>query len=154
MATSTIELVSDIVSNFVAHNSISASELPSLIRSIYSALDGVGAPEAPAIEADAHATPAQIRKSISHDGLVSFLDGKKYKTLKRHLTTNGLTIADYKMKFGLPADYPTTSPAYSAARSEMAKSLGLGRMGGRAKAVVVVDAPKNGRGRPKKTPAA
>jgi predicted transcriptional regulator len=151
MAASTIELVSDIVSNFVAHNSIGASELPSLIRSIYSALNGVDKPETPVIEPDVRATPAQIRRSISDDGLVSFIDGKKYKTLKRHLSTHGLTVAEYKSKFGLPNDYPTTSPAYSAARSAMAKSLGLGRLGGRVK--VAVAKPKGARGRPLKNPA-
>ena len=74
-------------------------------------------------------TAAQIRKSVTPDALISFEDGKPYKTLKRHLTTRGLTLAEYKTKWGLPTDYPTTAPSYSARRSEMAKSLGLGSGG-------------------------
>jgi predicted transcriptional regulator len=68
-----------------------------------------------------------IRKSVRPDGLISFIDGKPYKTLKRHLSKHGLTVAEYKEKFGLPKDYPTTASDYSAKRSEMARSLGLGR---------------------------
>ena len=148
MTSSTIELASDIISNFVAHNSISPTELPALIRSVYSALSGVDEPDPAAEEAPVrHATPMQVRRSISDDGLVSFIDGKKYKTLKRHLTTNGMTIADYKARFGLPQDYPTTAPAYSAARSALAKSLGLGQRGAAAKSKA---ASTRGRGRPRK----
>lgn len=149
MTASTIELASDVVSSFVAHNSISAAELPALIRSVYAALDGVGKPEAVVEEAEGkRATPMQVRKSISDDGLVSFIDGKKYKTLKRHLTTHGLTIAEYKARFGLPDSYPTTAPAYSAARSALAKSLGLGQRVTKAKAAPA--GQTRGRGRPKK----
>ena len=74
-------------------------------------------------------TPAQIRKSIRPDGLVSFIDGKSYKTLKRHLTKHGLDPQSYRDRFGLPSDYPTTSANYSAQRSALAKSLGLGQPG-------------------------
>jgi predicted transcriptional regulator len=79
------------------------------------------------------ATPAQIRKSITRDALISFEDGKPYKTLKRHLTTFGLTIEQYRAKWGLPADYPTVAPSYSEARSAMAKALGLGQGGRKPK---------------------
>jgi predicted transcriptional regulator len=78
-------------------------------------------------------TPAQIRRSITPDALVSFEDGKSYKTLKRHLSTRGLSVEQYKAKWGLPADYPVVSPNYSAARSAMAKTLGLGQKSGRKK---------------------
>src|SRR5439155_1403173 len=83
---------------------------------------------------DRHPTAGQIRKSITPDALISFIDSKPYKTLKRHLTTHGMTVAEYKTKFGLPNDYPTTAPAYSEARSAMAKALGLGQGGRKAKA--------------------
>jgi predicted transcriptional regulator len=73
------------------------------------------------------------------------LCGKPYKTLKRHLTTHGMTVAEYKAKWGLPNDYPTTAPAYSEARSAMAKALGLGQGGRRAKAAA--PAPKATRAR-------
>ena len=91
------------------------------------------------------ATAAQIRKSITPDALISFIDGKSYKTLKRHLPTHGTTVDEYKARFGLPKDYPTTAPAYSEARSAMAKALGLGQGGRKGKAAA--PAPK---GRAKK----
>ena len=75
------------------------------------------------------------------------LAGKKYKTLKRHLTTHGMTFEEYKAKFGLPKDYPTVSPNYSAQRSEMAKALGLGQGGRGAKPAAKAPAPKGGKGK-------
>ena len=129
-----IELTAEIVANYVANNVTPVSELPALIRATHDALAGIGAPPAPTIEAVSKATPAQIRKSITPEALISFEDGKPYKTLKRHLTTHGMTVAEYKAKWGLPNDYPTTAPAYSEARSQMAKALGLGQGGRKGKA--------------------
>ena len=139
----TIEMTADIVSAFVSNNAVSVSDLPGLIKSVHASLSGVGAPEA--VEAAVVTKPgaAQIRRSITPDALISFEDGRPYKTLKRHLTTQGLTIAEYKAKWGLPDNYPTTAPSYSEARSAMAKALGLGQGGRKAKA-----APK---GRAKKS---
>jgi len=132
MSDRTIEMTTDIVSNYVTGNKISADDLPALIRSVFATLSKVEEPveTAPTLE---KATTAQIRKSIRPDGLVSFEDGKTYQTLKRHLSKRGMSVADYKEKWGLPADYPTTAPSYSARRSEMAKSLGLGSMTRRTK---------------------
>ncbi len=125
--TTTIELTAEIVANYVSNNSVSIEQLPELIRTVSQTLSRLGQPES-VVEPEADKpTPAQVRKSIRPDGLVSFIDGKSYKTLKRHLSRHGLSIAEYKAKFGLPKDYPTTSPEYSAKRSEMARSLGLGR---------------------------
>jgi predicted transcriptional regulator len=129
-----IELTAEIVANYVANNSTSVSDLPALIRATHDALAGIGSPEAAPVETVTKATPAQIRRSITPDALISFEDGKPYKTLKRHLTTHGMTVAEYKAKWGLPNDYPTTAPAYSEARSAMAKALGLGQGGRKAKA--------------------
>ncbi|WP_454717538.1 MucR family transcriptional regulator [Caulobacter segnis] len=129
-----IELTAEIVANYVANNVTPVSELPALIRATHDALAGIGAPPAPTVEAVSKATPAQIRKSITPEALISFEDGKPYKTLKRHLTTHGMTVAEYKAKWGLPNDYPTTAPAYSEARSQMAKALGLGQGGRKGKA--------------------
>ena len=77
-------------------------------------------------------TPAQIRKSVQHDGIVSFIDGKTYKTLKQHLTANGLSPESYRERYGLPADYPMTAPGYAAQRSALAKAIGLGQAGAMA----------------------
>ncbi len=92
-----------------------------------------GAPSAAtsAPEADKPST-AQIRKSIRPDGLVSFIDGKTYKTLKRHLTSHGLDPRAYRDRYGLPGDYPMVAPAYAEQRSALAKAIGLGQPGAMA----------------------
>jgi predicted transcriptional regulator len=141
-------LTSEIVANYVAGNRVPAAEIPSLIRTIFATLrdpDGTAA----VVEEEARkATPAQIRKSMSADALVSFEDGRPYKSLKRHLTTRGITPAEYRAKWGLPSTYPMVAPSYSAARSEMAKRIGLGS-GGRGKKAAP-PAPVKPSGRPKK----
>src|ERR1700710_1873013 len=119
-------LAVNIVAAYVANNSVPTAELPALISGVYSALSGLeqgGASAAPAVE---KLTPAQIRKSITPDALISFIDGKSYKTLKRHLTGNGMTIEQYRERYGLPRDYPSTAATYSAQRSALAHSFGLG----------------------------
>ncbi|GJE43289.1 MucR family transcriptional regulator [Methylobacterium soli] len=128
----TIEHTVEIVCSYVANNPVPAGELPKLIQGVYGAFVGLTQPQAPAGASEAAVEPAtasQIRKSITPDALISFLDGKPYKTLKRHLTKHGLTPEGYRARFGLPADYPMTCPNYSAQRSALAKSLGLGTLG-------------------------
>jgi predicted transcriptional regulator len=121
----TLRLAAEIVAAFVENNRLPASELPGLLTSVHRALETVG--EAPETRGEtSKPTAAQIRRSIRPDALVSFLDGKPYKQLKRHLGTHGLTPAEYRLRFGLPADYPMTAPDYSARRSELAKAAGLG----------------------------
>lgn len=125
-----IERTVDVVAAYVSNNSIPTAELPALISSIHDALNMVASgPAIPAAETVEKPSPAQVRKSIRPDGLVSFIDGKSYKTLKRHLTKHGLDPHSYRERYGLPADYPTTSANYSAQRSALAKSLGLGQPG-------------------------
>lgn len=131
----TIELVSAFVSN--TNVRLSATELQDLIRETFATLSSLagggsstGEPEAAVSEAK---SKAEIRKSIGAESLISFEDGKSYKSLKRHLSGRGLTPADYRAKHGLPMDYPMTHPAYSARRSELAKSIGLGSKGRQAK---------------------
>ena len=133
------EMTSEIVCSFVESNKIASNDLPALIKSVYGALNGAAVEPGAAEEVTPvkALTPAQVRKSITPNGLISFEDGKSYKTLKRHLSVRGMTPADYRAKWGLPADYPIVAPAYSQARSAMAVSLGLGRRA----APVVVDAP-------------
>lgn len=130
----TISLAAEVVAAYVGNNTVAVADLPGLIRAVHDALAGVGTPEAAPSEPATKATAAQIRKSITPDALISFIDGRPYKTLKRHLTTHGSTVEEYKARFGLPKDYPTTAPAYSEARSAMAKALGLGQGGRKAKA--------------------
>lgn len=122
-----IELAADLVSAYVSNNSLPSAELPALILQVHAALTGLSAPQAPKEEEVERATPAQVKKSITPDALISFIDGKPYKTLKRHLTTHGLDIEGYRRRYGLPADYPTVASNYSAARSALAKDLGLGQ---------------------------
>ena len=123
-----LDMTADLVSAFVSNNNVPVSELPALIASVHAALAGLGN-EAPAEPVGPEKpTPAQIRKSITPDALISFEDGRSYKTLRRHLTMRGLTAEGYRAKYGLPADYPMTSASYSAQRSALAHSFGLGQM--------------------------
>jgi len=120
-----VDLTASVVAAFVENNRISINDLPDLISSVHRALNGIVEPAAP--EVSEKPTSAKVRASIKPDGLVSFIDGKRYAVLKRHLTTHGLTPAEYRERFGLPGDYPMVAPSYAAKRSELAKSMGLGR---------------------------
>ncbi|MET3415225.1 MucR family transcriptional regulator [Methylobacterium sp. 1030] len=126
-----VELASDIVAAYVSNNSIPAPELPNLIWSVHVAVRGLtlGATSSAVATSDdiAKPSPAQIRKSVRHDGIVSFIDGKTYKTLKRHLTSHGLDPRSYRDRYGLPADYPMVATSYAEQRSALAKAIGLGR---------------------------
>lgn len=142
-----ISLTAGLAAAYLSNNSVQARDLAELIGSIHSALTGLGAPKAePAAEKPVPAV--SIKKSITPDHLISLEDGKRYKTLKRHLSGRGLTPAEYRTKWGLPSDYPMVAASYSANRSEMARSNGLGR---KAAAPVPEPAPEpKRRGRPKK----
>jgi predicted transcriptional regulator len=122
-----IELAADIVSAFVSNNSVPVTELPALIGSVHAALSQVasGSAQQPAEETKAPAVP--IKKSVQPDYIVCLDDGKRFKSLKRHLrTTYNLTPDQYRAKWGLAHDYPMVAPNYAAARSELAKQMGLG----------------------------
>ncbi|MCB4806351.1 putative transcriptional regulator [Methylobacterium brachiatum] len=133
-----IELVAEIVAAYVSNNPVPASELPPLIARVHGAIAGLvsGTPTAesgPAAQSDVEKpSPAQIRKSVRHDGIVSFIDGRIYKTLKRHLTVHGLHPRSYREHYGLPADYPMVAPSYAEQRSALARAIGLGRPGAMA----------------------
>ncbi|KAB1067896.1 MucR family transcriptional regulator [Methylobacterium planeticum] len=123
-----IELAADIISAYVSNNVISVAELPALISNVHAALNGLAhAASTSTAVAVERPTPAQIRKSITPDTLISFIDGKPYKMLKRHLTGHGLDPQSYRQRYGLSADYPMVAASYAAQRSELAKSIGLGR---------------------------
>lgn len=122
-----IELTTDIVSAYVSNNPVPVGDLPHLIAAVHAALQQQVAP-AEQQEAEPLKPAVPIKKSITPDYIVCLEDGKKFKSLKRHLaTSHGLTPDEYRSKWGLPADYPMVAPAYSAARSALAKSTGLGR---------------------------
>ncbi|MGE7157587.1 MucR family transcriptional regulator [Methylorubrum rhodesianum] len=129
-----IELSVEIVSAYVGHNVLPARDLPALVVEVHAALAGMSlAPTASDAGTSEVAKPtaAAIKKSITPDGLISFIDGKPYKTLKRHLQKHGLDFYTYRERYGLPSDYPMTAPSYSERRSALAKGMGLGRLAGR-----------------------
>lgn len=112
-----------IVSAYVRYNNVPTSDLAALIASAGDALIGLEVAKAPTADVAGKATQAEIRNSITHEALISFEDGKRYKTLKRHLTACGLTPETYRAKWGLPHDYPIVAPGYSEKRSRIASSL-------------------------------
>ena len=127
-----IEMTADIVSAYVGDNTVSAAELPGLIQNVHRALTGVAtgvddtqvAPKEPAVP---------IKKSITPDFLICLEDGRKFKSLKRHLRTKyNMSPEDYRAKWGLAKDYPMVAPNYAKARSDLAKQMGLGQGGRQA----------------------
>ena len=123
-----ITLAADIVSAYVSNNHVQSVELPKLLSDVHEAIVGVSGANGAAAEAGpAKATAQEIRRSITADYLISFEDGKQYKTLRRHLTLRGLSPEQYRAKWGLAPDYPMTSQSYSEQRSELARALGLGQ---------------------------
>ncbi len=120
------ELTAQVVSAYVTNNTLPVGELPNLIASVHASLTRLGGPQAgPAPEKPVLLMP--IKKTITPDHLISLEDGKRYKSLRRHLNGRGLTPEQYRAKWGLPSDYPMVASNYSAQRSELAKTLGLGR---------------------------
>ena len=124
-----IEMTADIVSAYVGNNSVTAADLPALIQSVHRALSGISsggdvaeaAPKEPAVP---------IRRSITPDFLICLEDGRKFKSLKRHLRTKyNMSPEDYRAKWSLPKDYPMVAPNYAKARSDLAKQMGLGQGG-------------------------
>jgi predicted transcriptional regulator len=122
-----IELAADIVSAYVSNNSVAAADLPSLINSVHSALMNVSSGKVE-VPAEPLKPVVPIKKSITPDYIICLEDGKKFKSLKRHLRTQyNMSPEDYREKWGLPADYPMVAPNYAAARSQLAKQMGLGQ---------------------------
>jgi predicted transcriptional regulator len=122
-----VELSAEIVAAYVSHNALSPTDLPKLISEVHGALKGLSATEqAPLPEERKPAVP--VRKSVGQDYIVCLEDGKKFKSLKRHLRTHySLTPEEYREKWGLPPEYPMVAPNYSQTRSRLAKINGLGR---------------------------
>lgn len=163
--TSLIEMTSAIVSAYVGSNNVAANDIPGLIQSVHGTLKGIETGEA--APAPVAQTPAvSVKKSITPDYIVCLEDGRRFKSLKRHLSTKyDLSPDAYRAKWGLPKDYPMVAPNYAASRSALAKSMGLGQ-GGRkpagkapvaaqkaaapAKAATAPAPAKRGPGRPRK----
>lgn len=134
------ELVSDVAAAYFSNTHVAPTEISGVLDQIASRLGAIG-DALPAISAEAAAAPqdhdagasaprptaAQIRHSVKPDGIVSFEDGRSYKTLRRHLSRLGLTPGQYRQKWGLPTDYPMVAPNLSAVRSELARNMRLGR---------------------------
>ena len=122
-----IDLSADIVSAYVSHNALSVTDLPKLIADVHNALRNLHSPAA-AEPAEELKPAVPIRKSVAPDFIICLEDGKKFKSLKRHLRTHyNLSPEEYREKWGLPSDYPMVAPNYSATRSRLAKDNGLGR---------------------------
>jgi predicted transcriptional regulator len=123
-----IELAAKVVAAYVSNNPLPKGDLPDLILAVHSSLARLGRePEQaqPQVEAKPPAVP--VRKSITPDYLICLEDGKKFKSLRRHLRAHGLTPEQYREKWNLPSDYPMVASNYTAQRSALAKKLGLGR---------------------------
>jgi predicted transcriptional regulator len=124
-----VALAAEIVSAFVAHNSLPVAELPNLLGTVHGALtkmgDGTATTKTP--EPETRAPAVSVRKSVTPDHIICLDDGKRFKSLKRHLGSLGMTPEQYRAKWNLPADYPMVAPNYAAARSALAKGIGFGQ---------------------------
>ena len=128
-------LPAGIVAAFVSRQSVAAADLPGLMRTVRDGLVALQEPAPATVSTKPKGfrfSATEIRKSIRNDALISFIDGKPYKTLKRHLTSHGLTPKDHRARFGLPDDYPMVAAGYAAQRSALAKAFGLGVPGAQA----------------------
>ncbi len=127
-----IEMTADIVAAFVSANSVGTADLPALIQSVHGALTGVlagASAPAPAPQEPAVA----VKKSITPEFVICLEDGRKFKSLKRHLRTKyNMSPEEYRAKWALPKDYPMVAPNYAKARSDLAKQMGLGQGGRQA----------------------
>ncbi|KHJ55926.1 MucR family transcriptional regulator [Aureimonas sp. OT7] len=121
-----MELTAEVVAAYVSNNSLPVSDLPALISDVYGALGRTTAAPA-AVPAEKPKPAVPVKKSVTDDYIVCLEDGKKFKSLKRHLMTHyNLTPEEYREKWDLPTDYPMVAPNYAAARSRLAKQMGLG----------------------------
>lgn len=132
--TALLEMTTGIIANYVAHNRVTPDALPGLIASVHRSLSGAGNPAAGSQdEAPDRLTPAQIKKLVTAAGIKNLIDGRTFKSLRRHVTTHGYTPETYREHFGLPRDFPMVSPDYAAARSALARASGLGQKKAAAK---------------------
>jgi len=133
--TNTVELATELTIAWLSNPNTRTNpdDVPAFLQSMYAAVGKLANPEAgePEQTAQEHTPAVSVRKSLaSRDHIISMIDGKPYRTLRRHLTTHGLTPDDYRQRYGLKPDYPMVAPSYSESRSAMAKTIGLGRKAG------------------------
>ena len=165
--TNLVEMTIEVVASYVAHNNLRPDDVPGFIAQTHAAIAALTKTEEPAAAPEQEAAPQHepavtARKSLaSREHILSMIDGKPYKTLKRHISRHGMTPAEYRERYGLKADYPMTAPAYSEHRREVAKTLGLGRKrkveepaDEAPAAAEPAEAPKARRGRKPAAPAA
>ena len=127
-ANNLIELAADIVSAYVSNNTVSAQDLTALIGDVYAALQRTSSGIAPEPQPEPLKPAVPVKKSVTPDYIVCLEDGKKFKSLKRHLRTQyNVTPEEYREKWGLPPDYPMVAPNYAQARADLAKKMGLGQ---------------------------
>jgi len=127
-----MDLTAEIVASYVENNTLSTADVPALIQSVHRALTSIAA-GVEAVEAPPKEPAVPIRRSITPDYLICLEDGRKFKSLKRHLRTKyNLSPEDYRAKWGLAKDYPMVAPNYAKARSDLAKQMGLGQGGRQA----------------------
>jgi predicted transcriptional regulator len=128
-ASNLIELAAEVVATFVSNNPLPKGELPSLIQAVHTAVARLAAgPESVRLRIEVRTPAVPIRSSITPDFLICLDDGKRFKSLRRHLSGLGLTPEQYREKWKLPSDYPMVAPNYAAQRSALAKQIGLGQI--------------------------
>ncbi|CAN5362650.1 MucR family transcriptional regulator [soil metagenome] len=129
-----LEMTVGIVANYVGANKVDPAAIPNLIGSIHASLSSLDVPKPDLEDAKPERlTPSQIRKLVTRDGIISLITQQPFKSMKRHLSTHGYTPETYREHFGLPSDFPIVHPDYAAARSALAKKLGLGQGGRKPK---------------------
>ena len=121
-----LEMTADVVTAYVANNSLVRQDIPTLIENVHKAFASIQNVSREIKVPEVFVPRMSIKKTITPDYLISLEDGRQYRTLKRHLRTVGLTPDQYRAKWGLPADYPMVAPSYSDRRSQLAKNMGLG----------------------------
>lgn len=143
----TVELATELTIAWLSNPNTrtSADDVPAFLQSMHAAVGKLASPEAaePEQGTQEHTPAVSVRKSLaSRDHIISLIDGKPYRTLRRHLSTHGLTPDDYRQRYGLRPDYPMVAPSYSESRSAMAKTIGLGRKAGQKVERAAGDAAK------------
>jgi len=139
-----MDLAAEIVTSFVSNNSVPRGDLAALIEAVHAAVKRLAQPsEAATAVSEAPAPAVSVRKSVTPDHLICLDDGRRFKSLRRHLATLGMTPEQYRAKWSLPSDYPMVASNYAAQRSALAKSLGLGQL--RQRPVATVPSSDGGR---------